>query len=347
MDSKQLTKSFFLVIILVVCFLVSWEGYWRSQGYGITYNDDKNLWASTRKLANGPVNKTTVFIGSSRIKFDLDIPTWEKQTATKAVQLAIGGSSPLPSLENLAEDEHFKGNLIVDVTEGLFFSLPGSSEEKWAQLSIDQFTKGTPAQKTSFVINKGLESKLVFLEESMFALTPLLEDMQIQNRPGVFTFPIFPKKFETNDLARQSRIPKVFMLDTALQRIVKNIWIIFRMTDTTYKMRSDTIQMILARVKKATDKISARGGRILFVRTPSSGDVWKAEEYVFKRSEYWDKLLAYTGLPGIHFNDYPSINNFMCPEWSHLSQRDAVKFTKGFIDIFERSGWSHFNKAAL
>ena len=40
----------------------------------------------------------------------------------KIIQLAIEGNSPLPVLEDLAADENFKGNLVVDVTEGLFFS---------------------------------------------------------------------------------------------------------------------------------------------------------------------------------------------------------------------------------
>ena len=347
METKQLTKSFLLALLLVIAFIVTWEFVWRSKGYGITYNDDKNLWAHTRNSANEPVDKTTVFAGSSRIKFDLDIPTWQKLTGTKAVQLAIGGSSPIPVLENLAADKEFKGRLIIDVTEGLFFSLPGSGEEKWAKACVDQFKDITPSQKASFAINTFLESNFVFLEESMFSLTPLLEDLQLKNRKEVFSFPVFPKKFETNDFARQSRIPRVFREDTALQRQVKNIWITFRMTDTTVKMHADTIQSILARVKKATDKIKSRGGEMIFVRTPSSNDVWEAEKYVYKREQFWDRLLAYTQIPGIHFKDYPAISNFICPEWSHLSQRDAVEFTKDFINILETTGWSQFKLARL
>jgi len=347
MEIKHLTKAGLWALVLVIGFIVCWELYWKQQGFGITYNDDKNLWAYTRGFAVQPTEQSTVFIGSSRIKFDLDIPTWEKNTGTKAVQLAIGGSSPIPVLENLASDEHFKGRIIIDVTEGLFFSMPGSGQEKWAQESIEQFKKQTPSQKASFAINRSLESKFVFLEESMFGLTQLLADREIKNRAGVFSFPIFPKKFETNDIGRQSRIPEVFMRDTSMQRTVKNIWITFRMTDTTFKMGKDTLQIILARVKKAADKIKSRGGQLIFVRTPSSGDVWKAEEYVFKRNEYWDRLLSYTNIPGIHFMDFPSINNFICPEWSHLSQTDAISFTKNFITILEKHGWVYHNIARL
>lgn len=43
-----------------------------------------------------PPDKSTVFIGSSRIKFDLDIDTWEGITGDHAIQLACVGSTPIP-----------------------------------------------------------------------------------------------------------------------------------------------------------------------------------------------------------------------------------------------------------
>ncbi|MBK8496241.1 MAG: hypothetical protein IPL50_15430 [Chitinophagaceae bacterium] len=47
-----------------------------------------------------------------------------------------------------------------------------------------------------------------------------------------------------------------------------------------------------------------------------------------------------TNSPGIHFADYPAIANFQCPEFSHLSQPDAVIFTKHFIKILTaEKGW--------
>ena len=89
----------------------------RSQGLKVDYDDNPALWADKRRKAiNLPADKATVFIGSSRIKYDLDINTWRKLTGDEPVQLAMEGNSPLPIMDDLAADEKFKGKLVVDVT---------------------------------------------------------------------------------------------------------------------------------------------------------------------------------------------------------------------------------------
>ena len=65
-------------------------------------------------------DQATVFIGSSRIKFDLDIPTWEAITGNHAIQLATWAAIRMPYLEILLMIKILKGNLVIDVTEELF-----------------------------------------------------------------------------------------------------------------------------------------------------------------------------------------------------------------------------------
>src|SRR5579862_8556934 len=121
-----------------------------------------------------PSDKATVFIGSSRIKYDLDIPTWESATNTHAIQLAMVGSTPRPLLADLANDPNFKGKLVVDITEFLFFSdLPYLLASPVA--GIDYYKKRTPAQKASFILDKPLESRLAFLNSDFFSINGLLD----------------------------------------------------------------------------------------------------------------------------------------------------------------------------
>src|SRR3954452_5363643 len=122
MQKKNLLKAGVFALVLVALFIIIWEGYWRSKGFVATYNDDKALWANKRSDAFLPKDKATVFIGSSRIKFDLDVPTWESMTGEKAVQLSLVGTSPRLLLQDLANDKNFRGKLVVDVTEIIFFS---------------------------------------------------------------------------------------------------------------------------------------------------------------------------------------------------------------------------------
>ena len=78
---------------------------------------------------------------------------------------------------------------------------------------------------------------------------------------------------------------------------------------------------------------------MLFVRPPSSGPYLEMEHKVFPREPTWDALLAATGAQGIHFEDYPELQGLELPEWSHLTQADAERFTVALYHIIERDYW--------
>ena len=74
MQADHFKKAAILAVILVIVFTGIWEGYWRYRGFSPTFNDDAALWALHRKDVYKPADKSTVVIGSSRIKFDLILP---------------------------------------------------------------------------------------------------------------------------------------------------------------------------------------------------------------------------------------------------------------------------------
>ncbi len=339
MSDSSFKKAGFLTLILVIGAVIGWELFVRSKGFDKSYDDKEPLWANKRAMLYEPPDKSTVFIGSSRIKFDLDIDTWEGITGDHAIQLACVGSTPIPVLKNLADDEKFKGKLVIDVTEGLFFSSALHNAET-PENNLKYFKDETPAQWAGFHINHFLESKFVFLNKEWLSLNSQLLNLNIPNRPGVFQFPIFPAGFGRVKYNRQEYMTAAFLTDTAEQNKVKGIWEFFRSISKEQPVAGGKLDTILTTVKTAVDKIKARGGKVLFVRTPSSGPFLVGENKAFPREKYWDRLLAYSNCPGIHFADYPVIANFSCPEFSHLSQPDAVIFTKEFIRILkDDKGW--------
>src|SRR5579863_2120161 len=111
-----------LALSLAFITILSWELHLRHAGNQVTYDDNEALWADKRARVYEPADKATVFIGSSRIKYDLDINTWRALTGKDAIQLANVGSSPRAVLTDLANDPNFRGDLVIDITEGLFFS---------------------------------------------------------------------------------------------------------------------------------------------------------------------------------------------------------------------------------
>lgn len=338
MRKTPFVKAGILTVVVLLSFVLTWELHLRHKGYSVSYDDSEALWAHTRSKVYQSPDQATVFIGSSRIKFDLDIPTWEQLTGLQAVQLALVGSSPLPVLDNLAEDKRFRGNLVVDVTEGLFFSsAPANRNSPEEKLAF--YKKLTPAQRVSFPIDQFLQSDLVFLDRDFFSLNALLRHLPVKDRPGIYGGPDFPWEFDKTMATRQSVMDDRFVHDTSLQNRVKAIWAGFAKMNTTPPAAGAQLDSFLLVVKKDVDRIRSRGGRVLFVRTPSSGPYWAGEQKAFPRHQYWDRLLATTGCPGIHFKDDPATAGFVCPEWSHLQPRDAVVFTQNFVRLLKEKGW--------
>ena len=333
-----------LAIVISFVAMLSWEIHLRHKGMILSFDDNEALWAAKRAMAYLPADKATVFIGSSRIKFDLDIPMWREITGTEAIQLANVGSSPRAVLTDLANDKNFKGNLIVDVTEGTFFG-EGAPYDKATNKKIAYYKGLTPTQRFSFQVNHALESQFVFLDQDHYSINGMLDNLQLfPPRPGVFPGIYFPIGFTLASYDRQSFMTPEFAADTSQQNAVKGVWAYGFKRRGDKKLPPDKLDAIFNSVKADVDKIKARGGQVLFVRTPSSGFYWEQELKGYPRDKYWDRLLTFTDCKGIYFKDYPATASFICPEWSHLSPTDVPTYTKAFIAELHDLGWPINNK---
>jgi hypothetical protein len=93
------------------------EVYWRSQGLRPTVPDDANLWGFWRARIYEPDGKAVVFLGTSRIRSDIDLDTLATRApAFHCVQLGINGDvSPLGTLRSLALDPQFRGVVVCEL----------------------------------------------------------------------------------------------------------------------------------------------------------------------------------------------------------------------------------------
>ncbi len=184
MQPTNYKKAGLLALFLSFIALASWEYSLRHKGVTASYDDNEALFADKRAMVYEPRDKATVFIGASRIKYDLDIPTWESLTGNHAIQLANVGSSPRIVLEDLANDQNFKGRLVIDVTEGVFFN-PGAVFFDWrTKKKLAYYHTVTPTALFSFRVNRVLESEFVFLDQDNYSLNAMLDKMKIPNRTG-------------------------------------------------------------------------------------------------------------------------------------------------------------------
>jgi hypothetical protein len=338
MQSTNFKQAGLLAVCISLVSIIFWEIHLRNTGMPISFDDNEALWADKRAMVYEPKDKSTVFIGSSRIKYDLDIPTWQMITGDHSIQLANLGSSPRSVLTDLANDRNFAGKLIIDVTETLFFA-DFSPRDVETYSKIKYYHNITPTQRFSFKINHVLESRFIFLDQGDFSLSAMLDKIKMPARTGVFRLPPFPVEFHVNTFDRQSLMAPKFLVDTNLQNQVKTIWQINSNRPGRSRAIGDKLLSVFNSVKSDIDKIKSRGGQVMFTRTPSSGPVRVREKHGFPRQVYWDGLLTATGCPGFYFEDDPVAAKMICPEWSHLAPMDAVVFTKILIRAIESNGW--------
>lgn len=321
------------MVILVVAVIAGWELHLRAAGILLSYDDGKELWSDKRARVYESPATATVFIGSSRIKYDLDIDTWQKGTGRQAIQLAMEGNSPIPILENLAADRQFAGKLVIDVTEPVFYSADDGPVRHEQYENISYYNGRTPAQRSSFVLNHALESQFVFLDQGWLSLNARLDELHIPSRPGVFIPPAFPLDFQRVAFDRQDKMTPRFLADTSLQHRVQNIWAFMGQAGKEYAAHhpGDPVPPVIQRVATAVAKIQSRGGEVVFVRPPSSGPMRQGERMGFPRAHFWEPLLAATRCKGFHFEDDSATAHLSCPEWSHLSPADAQVYTRELI----------------
>ena len=71
------------------------------------------------------------------------------------------------------------------------------------------------------------------------------------------------------------------------------------------KTMGDALNQRFQDVAAAVQKLHARGGKIVFVRFPNSGDLKKLEDRETPRVGIWDRVLKDTSAPGIYYEDFP------------------------------------------
>ncbi len=325
------------VVLVVIAAAAAWEFYCRSIGYGPTLNDNEDLWAEARRRVEP---ESIVIVGDSRAWFDLDLDELQKGSGKRPVQLAAGGSCAYPVLADLANDERFHGTIICSVVPRMFFAPPGSPPMDRSEKAVRRYHTQTLAQRASQYLAMPLEEHVAFLKQEELTLEDLLKRLPIPNRPGALVPPRFPPYFQSEDRERRARMIEQCAQPGELQSRIQQIWLpLFTppppptyipqevFTEKMKKAKEDRLRDTTA----AVAKLRARGGKIVFVRFPLTGELKALEDRITPRSDIWNLLVKRTGTPGIYFEDYPELSSFNCPEWSHLSAGDSVEFTKRLI----------------
>ncbi|MEO6970426.1 MAG: hypothetical protein ABI217_05990 [Chthoniobacterales bacterium] len=325
------------VVLLLAVAAVAWEIHCRSLGYGPTLNDSEDLWAKIRRQVEP---ESIVIIGDSRAIFDLDLDALEHGLGKRPLQLAQPGSCAYPVLHDFAKDTRFHGTIICSLVPRLFFAPPQAPPYGVAQKALQRYHDQTYSRRVSLLLAMPLEENVAFLKQDDLTLGQLLDKLPIPNRPYALAPPNFPPYFATLDRERRARMIERCAQPGPLQTRVKTGWIplfspppppTFIPHDAFIESMQRSTKDRFQAIKSDLGQLRERGAKIVFVRFPMSGELKALENKLTPRAAYWDRLLKETAAPGIHFEDYPELAGFTCPEWSHLSAGDSVEFTKRLV----------------
>jgi hypothetical protein len=311
---------------IAVTALVALELGWRALGFVPMPRDTPHLWAMQREQVRDSRN-VVVVIGSSRAQLGLDPDALTAELGLPSYQLSITGGSPLPVLEDLADDERFRGVVICEVTPSAFFIRPSSIREQsggewvrsWSHLPL------VTAFETRMRV--WLQSRTVLLlphTNLRFQLSALLTTRQ-------FTGPSITHqradRFHMADYSREDLPAMIAHWSSGLRRSAANA------------ASSNELGELARLVESWVSKIRERGGDVIFVRIVSSSTVLETEDELWPRERFWDPFVRHFEGRAIYFADHVSLSGFTAPEGSHLDAPQASQFSRALARILCEKGW--------
>jgi hypothetical protein len=326
-----------ITLALTALLGAGWEILARKRGFYPALDDTPDMWARQRERLDDAPPDQIVLLGSSRMLFDLDIEEFHKAAGgTRPIQLATVGTNELYMLEQLASSS-FRGTAIVSFVPGLTF-LPAPAAMRIVRKAVERYEKGSLAQRASAWLWQRLDARLACLNGDELTLRRLVEQVDLPQRHGVEGRALFLPYLYDVDEERRGYMFDGLLTDPDRANQIKANWVFSGppSKDPPAQQAAEKEglrQQILWREYNAVRKIRERGGRVIYVRFPSSGGVLEEENHVNPRAETWDALLAVTGAPGIHFEDHAELASFPCPEWSHLSAQDSKEFTRRLMPL--------------
>jgi len=314
-----------LAMLVFVLSVSVWE--WQMRRLELLPGDlgDGNaFWAVERHKVDQAGPGSAVIVGSSRILFDTDLAQFEEITGRPVIQLALPGTGPRAFVDDLANNTDFSGLLIVGVTPTAFFRTgPGLMGG-----AIDYARTETPAQRLGHRLFLFLARTFGFLDAD-YTLIKLLRNHRYIEREGVEGPYAEVWNISVHGPRRQTSLWPRIETDEYLQRHARLAWGDF----DGDPIADGVIRAMIETTRRDVERIRSRGGDVVFVRPPSAGPLRENEARRIPRAWGWDRLLRATGAFGIHFEDYPEMQNLDLPEWSHLSRASSIRFTEAYATV--------------
>jgi hypothetical protein len=304
--------------------LLPLEAFSRSHNLA-TGADAHGAWASLW-MRTDP--RDAVLLGSSRIQAGIDPGLLAAALGRPVRQLAVPGGSSLEFLEWLAEREEFRGVVLAEVMERVLFDAAYRGAERVARLRGEVAAAETSPDLRFRAWLRGKVERRWALPRAAISPRILVSSTLRGRMPDVTGLVMFRER------------SALLRLPPAVAAVRRRQWV--EQTRRTARPVGDAeAAERTRRFGAAAARIAARGGLVVALRMPSSGEVRTLEEEKWPRAARWDRLAGSAGLAAIHFADHPELREQECPDGSHLDAQDVGLFTKALLEVLRRKvpGW--------
>ena len=314
-------------VALLACGLMAGGYEWllRQHGYDITVQDDADLWSMQYdKLKSAPTG--VALLGASRIAFGVDPTLLSRELGERPVaMLAVNGNYPLAALRALADDEHFKGLVIVGI------DARGMQRKHWdmQQDYLDHYRRRwTLARRIHRTLLTELQERLVLVRSAFSAVNIAQRFLNHHGMP-----------LRDHTVVRADRVGFIDYHHPDLAWThAKRVFDLKGYYRDNTPVPPDEWLADLAVVSEWIERIERRGGRVLFFREPESDESLTLDEANFPRDRYWDAYARISPAVMVDFRDVPEFLTFVLPDTSHIDGTDVPRYTAVFANLLKARG---------
>ena len=338
------------IIFGILSFIIYFELNLRATGWVPSVVDSRQLWSLHRKNVSKVGEKALILVGASRSQLGVNLTTIRNNSSFEPVQLAIDGSSFMPVLKDLADDQNVKGTIVISISmHNIKPETVGDASIQWVNYYRKYYKDKKFIEPYRVIDNKiksYIENNMVLRLEgakpATVILTRAFDDTTLGNYLATY-----------NDRSREADYSKVIMPDFYIKRLKRHFG--EKLINVNNDTSSEQVLLNYSNAIKALKpventefmngidvllgyihEIETRGGRVFLVRFPTDKLIWEIDQKKYPRNLFWNEL-AKKHQKSIHFSDHPELSNFNLPDGSHLDFRDKKPFTQALMKIITQN----------
>jgi hypothetical protein len=315
------TAAWVLGLVIATAIVIAAEIHWRALGYVPNIRDSSELWSIQRDRVYSARKIPLVLLGASRIEFAIDTKRLTQLLPHhQPVMLAQNAHYPLATLRDLADDEHFHGVVLCDIESAGLYQMYTDMQQPLVDYYHRQWSPSwhlhrlllTAWQRRAVVADPDLGATAVALRLLDGKPAPPPDYIRFHaDRSGDIDYT------RTDPEAAKHHFEMLLAKGKELRALVA----------------PDAWFTGLQEVYEWTKRIEARGGKVIFYQSPTSGAVRGVDATAHPHAIYWDRFVAHSPAAVLDAASDPKLSAFALPDGSHLDFRDKAAYTSALVDV--------------